>query len=84
MPYTTQYIVLLMSAATKKIRAADPPRVDTLAARMLQGNWMWTEAAWGGSYNQRGDIPLPAETIVDFWDTDKARRAAAPLPSSIR
>ena len=35
------------------------------------GNWMWTEAAWGGSYNHRGDIPLPAETIVDFWNTDQ-------------
>ena len=25
----------------------------------------------GGSYHHRGDIPLPVETIVDFWDTDK-------------
>ena len=35
------------------------------------GNWMWTEAAWGGSYHDRGDIPLPTETIIDFWDTNK-------------
>ena len=44
---------------------------DTSLNYFDHGNWMWTEAAWGGSYNHRGDIPLPSETIIDFWDTDK-------------
>jgi arylsulfatase I/J len=44
---------------------------DTSLNYFDHGNWMWTEAAWGGSYNHRGDIPLPEETIIDFWDTDK-------------
>ena len=44
---------------------------DTSLNYFDHGNWMWTEAAWGGSYNHRGDIPLPTETIVYFWDTDK-------------
>jgi hypothetical protein len=44
---------------------------DTSLNYFDHGNWMWTEAAWGGSYNHRGDIPLPSETIVDFWNTDQ-------------
>ena len=44
---------------------------DTSLNYFDHGNWMWTEAAWGGSYNHRGDIPLPTETIVDFWTTDQ-------------
>ena len=32
---------------------------DTSLNYFDHGNWMWTEAAWGGSYNHRGDIPLP-------------------------
>jgi arylsulfatase A-like enzyme len=47
---------------------------DTSLNYFDHGNWMWTEAAWGGSYNHRGDIPLPEETIIDFWDTDKPAR----------
>eukprot|EP01060_Flectonema_neradi_P000503 TRINITY_DN10315_c0_g2_i3.p1 TRINITY_DN10315_c0_g2~~TRINITY_DN10315_c0_g2_i3.p1 ORF type:complete len:558 (+),score=132.44 TRINITY_DN10315_c0_g2_i3:266-1939(+) len=32
-------------------------------------NWMWTESEWLGSENHKGEFP--AESIKDFWDTDK-------------
>jgi hypothetical protein len=44
---------------------------DDRPPMITDGNWMWTEAAWGGSYHDRGDIPLPTDTIIDFWDTNK-------------
>lgn len=42
---------------------------DTSLTYFSHGNWMWTEAEWRGSYNNRHDIPNPG--IIDFWDTDR-------------
>ena len=44
---------------------------DTSLSYFSHGNWMYSEAEWGGSYNNRPDIPPPSEGIIDFWDTDK-------------
>jgi len=41
---------------------------DTSLNYFSHGNWMWTEAEWRGSYNNRHDIPKPG--IIDLWDTD--------------
>lgn len=42
---------------------------DTSLNYFSHGNWMWTEAEWKGSYNNRPDIPGPG--IIDLWDTDR-------------
>jgi arylsulfatase I/J len=42
---------------------------DTSLNYFSHGNWMYTEAEWLGSYNNRSDVPLPG--IIDLWDTDK-------------
>ncbi|KAJ9446660.1 hypothetical protein DIPPA_60792 [Diplonema papillatum] len=41
---------------------------DTSLNYFGHGNWMWTEATWLGSYNNKSEIPPP--TIIDFWNTD--------------
>eukprot|EP00965_Chrysotila_dentata_P175388 5788812-Pleurochrysis_carterae.AAC.2 len=33
------------------------------------GNWMWSEAEWGGSESGRADVPQP--DFYDLWDTDR-------------
>lgn len=33
------------------------------------GNWVWTQAEWAGSENNRSDVPKPGR--IDFWDTDQ-------------
>ena len=40
---------------------------DTSLNYFGHGNWMWTEAEWGGSQNSKGAIPAPG--LVDFYDT---------------
>jgi arylsulfatase I/J len=45
---------------------------DTSLNYFSHGNWMYTEATWKGSYNDRPDIPAPE--IIDLWDTDKPAR----------
>jgi len=42
---------------------------DTSLNYFGHANWMYTEAEWLGSYNNKPDVPLPG--IIDFWDTDK-------------
>jgi arylsulfatase I/J len=36
------------------------------------GNWMYSEAAWRGSYDHRPDLPTP--DVIDLWDTDRPAR----------
>ena len=41
---------------------------DTSLNYFGHGNWMWSEAEWGGSEDHGG---WPRHGFVDFWDTDR-------------
>lgn len=46
---------------------------DTALSYFGHGNWAWSQAEWGGSQNERTQIPVPPgdHGIIDFYDTDK-------------